>query len=386
VLGQVCYIVGSILCGLAPTLPFLIFFRLVQGLGAGLTIPLAFALLITHLPKEKWAKTSSVVNLFSLLAPALGPIMAGYLLSISTWRMLFFAKLPISLACLVLTLIWVRKEKRQPMARFDWPGFLFISISVTLLLYVLTRVGKAADDYKTLLLLAAFSFLSLLLFVVRAKKAKNPLIPLSLFRIPMFKVGNLLQVAANMITLGATFVLALYLESALHFSLITTGWLLATVTVGMITGLILVGSLYNRLGPLPFLIPGLIMLSLSMFGFLFVTPTTHYGIIAFLIFMEGFADTIVLGPTVMMMFKEIPDHLKCNATSLFSVCKQLSASLGVALSVLLLTLSMFSHHLDLSSADNIILFRRCFILFGVIPLLALWLCKYIDNKKARFNK
>ena len=365
-LSQVLYIGSSLGCGLAADNAQLIFFRLLQGCSGGLIIPLGMATLLQVMPQKEWAKTSARMNMVTLLAPALGPLFAGYVTASMGWQWLFFLKLPLSFFCLLLSFLWV-KETEKFLSRFDWKGFAFSGLSLSLFLLVFSEVGRPDFSTATLIILALFALIFGFLFLRSEKKTEAPLISLGLFRSPLFAFGNIIQSSANVIFLGSNFIIALYLQKGLGFDIVTTGWVMAAITPGMLLVQPLVGKFYNRLGPLPFILPGLIVLALVMFAFMFVTSKTPPILLALLIFLEGAASSMLQTANVTSIFAEVPEKQMGAGSSLYSLFKQISASFGVALSTMVLSISSFP---------------LVFLVLGMIPLLALICCRHIDNKKA----
>lgn len=383
-LSQILYIGSSLGCGASPSIFALIVFRLLQGAAGGLMIPLGMTTLIRTMPKKHWAKTTARMNMVTLLAPAIGPLFAGYVTTWIGWRWLFFIKIPLSILCLFLSFYWVQTSEKEKMDRFDWLGFLTSSLCLTGLLIAFSEVSQPAFNYSLLIGLLILSLVCGVLFIKIERKAKAPLIPLKIFKIPLFSFGNIIQCAANVIFLGSNFLIALYLQKGLHFGIVTTGWVMSAITPGMVFALPLVAKFYNRLGPLPFIIPGLIVLSLCMFAFIFVTPQTTPLVVALLIFCEGAASSAAQTANVTSIFSEIPPKLMGSGSSIYSLFKQISASLGVALSTTILSVGIAAKGLSsISSSPELLpIFHLTFFILGVIPLLALVCCRYIDNKKA----
>jgi EmrB/QacA subfamily drug resistance transporter len=384
-LAQICYIASSLGCGFSQTIHQLIFFRLIQGCAGGMTIPLAMATLLRTMPPAHWAKTSSNMNMITLLAPALGPLLAGYVTNFMGWRWLFFIKIPLSLLSLTLSFMWMRKTSDRNKARFDWWGFLCSSASLTLLLWVFSELGKQRVNNLMLSGLFLLALLFAILFIMIEKRVAHPLIPLKIFKISLFTFGNIIQSSANVIFLGANFIIALYLQNGLGKDITTTGWIMSAITPGMVLMVPIIGKFYNRLGPLPFIIPGLILLGSSMCAFMFVTPQTPPLLLAVLIFIEGAASVMVQTPNVMTIFSELPHALKSSGSTLYSLFKQISASFGVALSAMILSVGMQIKGIAITDRhliEVLPLYRTVFLVLGILPFLALICCRYIDNKKA----
>src|ERR1700722_16370047 len=120
--AQWLYLLSSFACGLSQNFSQLVLFRIFQGLGGGLAIPIGLGLILAVMPHNRWASTGSWINFFSLAAPAVGPIFAGYIMLQLSWRWLFFLKLPVSFVCVLFTYVWVQKTPRNKEGKFDWLG------------------------------------------------------------------------------------------------------------------------------------------------------------------------------------------------------------------------------------------------------------------------
>lgn len=380
-LSQLIYIGSSIGCGLSLHLSTLVFFRILQGFAGGMAIPLGMATLMKAMPQSRWAKTNAYMNMVTLVAPAIGPIFGAYITSLLGWRWIFFLKLPLSGMCYLFSLYWVKKEMIYEKTKFDWSGFILGGLSLSGILWVFSEVGK-----RNATLLLTILFLSLVfcfLFVKVEKKSPIPLVPFSLFKIPHFSFGNLIQSSANTIFLGANFLIAMYLQQGLGLTLLSTGWTMAAITPGMIIVQPLVGKYYNKLGPLPFIIPGLIVLSLSTYAFVFTTSQTSAYVLALLVFCIGAASSLTQTANVTSIFSGLPHHYKGPGSSLYSLFKQISASFGVALSTMILSMGMkVNGASSMNDMHAMSIFHACFIVLGSIPAISLIWCHFIDNKKA----
>lgn len=381
-LSQCLYIFATLECGFAFNFFSLILGRLIQGFAAGMAIPLGMAALMRAMPQTHWAKTTSIMNMVTLFAPALGPIFGTYATSLIGWRWVFFLKLPICFFCLVLSLLWVRKEELPPKRDFDWPGFILGSLSLAGILWMFSEIGKWPHSF--LLMVAAGSIFLGVLFILRQNRSRIPLFPLEIFKIRHFAIGNIIQSAANTIFLGANFIIALYLQKGLGLDLVATGWIMAAVTPGMILVQPFIGNLYNRLGPLPFIIPGLSLLSLSMVALVFTDWETSPYLLGFFVFCIGAASGMAQSANVTSIFSCLPHQYKGAGSSLYSLFKQISASFGVAISTMVLSIGMDMNGLSVigQNSSSIAIFHACFAVLGSIPALALFFCFFIDNKKA----
>ena len=382
--AQWVFLCSSLACGLAMNFSELVFFRVIQGFGGGLAIPIGMFLTMSVLPHDLWAKVGSWTSFCTFLAPALGPIFTGYITNYLNWRWLFLAKLPISLGAVLLSHYWVKKHiAKEKNREFDWLALILATLSLSLFLLAISEIGK--QDISNMLLITLFilAFICGWGFLLVEKRAAYPLIPLKIFRYQLFTWGNLIQSAANMIFLGSTFLVAIYFQRSLNISIILTGWIMASIALGMMSVMPLTAKFYNRWGPLPFIVPGLILLSGAMFALILVTPQTSPWLLAFIVICEGAGAAAVKTCNFIAIFSEIPPTLKSPASSLYSIFKQIAASLGIAISTMALSLGMNFNVINATAVDipqKIFFFP--FTLLGLIPLLALLCCLRIDNKKA----
>lgn len=158
---------------------------------------------------------------------------------------------------------------------------------------------------------------------------------------------------------------------------------MSAITPGMIIVQPLVGKFYNKIGPLPFIIPGLVVLSLSTCAFALTTPQTPVYILGFLVFCIGASSSITQTANVTSIFSGLPNKYKGPGSSIYSLFKQISASFGVALSTMILSIGMtLNNSASINEVDSISIFHACFIVLGLIPAIALFCCKFINNKKA----
>ncbi|MFV0340417.1 MAG: MFS transporter [Parachlamydiaceae bacterium] len=374
-LSQALYMGSSIGCGMSYDLASLVFFRIIQGFAGGMAIPLGMSTLMKTMPQSKWAKTNASMNMVTLIAPALGPIFGAYVTSLLGWRWIFLFKLPLSIFCFLLSVKWIKQNILPVPRKFDWLGFVFGGLALTSLLWTFSEVGK---ENLTVLLGATGAAIGFgVLFIKAQAYTKAPLVPFSLFKIAHFIYGNLIQSAANTIFLGANFLIALYLQQGLGFDLMTTGWIMAAITPGMLVIQPFVGKYYNRTGPLPFIVSGLILLSASTCAFALATPSTPAPLLALLVFCIGAASSMAQTANVASIFSSIPHNYMGAGSSLYSLFKQISASFGVALSTMVLSIGM-----TVSEQPTLTIFHLCFLVLGSIPALALVFCRNIDNQRA----
>ncbi|NJN83706.1 MAG: MFS transporter [Caldilineaceae bacterium] len=178
--GYIVFGVGSLLCGLAPTIYWLIGFRIIQAVGGAMMLTLGFALIVEAFPASERGRAVGSVSIFSSTGTVLGPVIGGLMLSSLDWRWLFFATVPVSILGMAMTMRYVPESKPTTGQRFDYLGAVTLFVSLLALLLALTaKTGGDAGEGRTLALyaLAAIAFV---VFVVAELRAPQPMIELRL--------------------------------------------------------------------------------------------------------------------------------------------------------------------------------------------------------------
>src|SRR5207237_5622970 len=202
------FTIGSALCGLAPSLPLLIAFRVLQGAGGAALFPLSFAILFSTFPPEELGLANGVFGIPVIFAPAIGPTLGGYIVQYIDWRWIFFVNVPIGIAGLLIGQRVLTETPPRPGLRFDLRGFLLLGGGLALLLYGITNL--AYDGWSSVstvsgpVLLAA---LLLLAYVPLELATPAPLLDLRLFTDRNYAVGSLLTWPATVGVFGVYFFL-----------------------------------------------------------------------------------------------------------------------------------------------------------------------------------
>ena len=361
--GQLLFTGASIGCFCAQSLFQLTLFRIIQGFGGGLIMPVGLALLMNMLSMKERATATAKLSLILRLAPALGPILGGYTLACLGWRWLFLLKLPIAGLCLLASFLWLKtNHEKQEIKRFDFKGLAFCSTCLGSLLMAMSGLGPIQTG-----LWSSIGIISFLLFIKAERKAEAPIIPLQLFKSRLFCQSNLLQSLAFCMILGSTFLFSLFLQGDLEFNPTVTGWVLASSTAGMFLAIPVVSIFYKRLGPKPLVMTGFILLGLSLTAIACLKPSASPWLASIFMISLGLGNSIIVSTNATTVFTEIPKELMGSASSVYSLTRQMANCFGVALSGSLLAMTANS------SLALILMLPLVFI--GII------LGYRIDNKK-----
>src|SRR6202046_3471065 len=210
--------VASALCGMATSLPELVAFRALQGLGGGMLVPVGMTMITRVFPPAERIKANQILVIPTLLAPALGPVIGGALVDGLSWRWIFYVNLPVGLAAVAVGALFLPAGSEHPAGRFDLPGILLAATGFPLFLYGIS-VGSSSGWSSPLILGTGLSGLALLAaFVVVEQRVASPLLRLRIYRDRLFRITSLQLIAASAGFMGTLFLVPLLLQNGLGFS------------------------------------------------------------------------------------------------------------------------------------------------------------------------
>lgn len=267
--GLTIFTLGSLLCGVAPGIGWLIAFRVLQGVGGGMLLPIGATMAFDAFPQEQRAKASAVIAIPILFAPVFGPIAGGYLTDTFDWHSIFFINLPVGALAVLLALLVLPRDNAANAhgGRFDYLGLALSTLGIIAVIYALKLVTTTNPDtvtatnpsgdlygwgYWQVWALLGGGALALLLFAVYALRiSRDPALDLRQFARRDFLASNLLSWTAALITFGLLVLLPLYLEAIRlpHLSALDTGVAMAPLGAGTLLGTIIATALYRAIGP-----------------------------------------------------------------------------------------------------------------------------------------
>jgi EmrB/QacA subfamily drug resistance transporter len=344
--GFVVMTVSSVLCGLAPSVGWLIGFRLVQGVGAALIASAARVLAMEALPEGAEGRANGFMTMSYHGGLLLGPPLGGLVIDWLSWRWAFFLLAPIGVAGTILTLVRARGGRHAATVRtpaIDYVGAaLLVALTVLLTLVLDRRSAEAIGAGRTSVLVAAFA-VGLAGFLVHERRAANPVVNLALFRIRMFvfSVLSLLLFATTSSVL--TFLLPFYMQDVLHRSPSFMGLLFLAAPISTISLAVLAGQLTDRVGPR---IPASIGLAVIMVAFAIgvgLRVDSHWILPALLLACTGIGQGFFNTPNQTAIIGSVPREYRGFATGLVQMLFGLGSLVGISLGGALLT-HLFRHY------------------------------------------
>jgi EmrB/QacA subfamily drug resistance transporter len=325
------FTLASALCGQANSLGELVAFRVLQGVGGGMLVPVGTAMLFRAFPPIERARASTILIIPTVVAPALGPIIGGWLVTDVSWRWIFYVNLPVGIAGFLVGFFYL-KEHREPRAgRFDLPGFILSGSALALVLYALSEAPEKGWTSPVILVtgLGGLALFGVLWYV--ETHVPEPMLALRLYKERMFRNANFVLALTYGSFAGVLFLLPLFLQELRGLSALQSGLTTFPQAVGVAISAQLVGRLYHRVGPRRLIIFGMTAMSVVTTSLVFVDLTTDLWWIRLIMLFRGVCMAFSFVPLQAATYANITPEDTGRATAIFSTQRQVAAALGVGI-------------------------------------------------------
>ena len=349
-----CFTLGSALCGLAWSLPALIFFRIVQGLAGAGMIPMSITLLYSEFPPEERGIAMGTLGVPLMVAPALGPTVGGYLVTFVSWRVIFYINVPIGILGFFMGAIILRNIRTAGERRpsFDLVGFLFCSLGLGALLYAFDKAGSKGWGSLTVESFLALGMVSLVAFVIvellTIENGRQPLLDLRVFASRTFAGSNIALATIVFAMFGGQFLVPQYLQNLRGLSAYDAGLVLLPQALGSMVASLIGGRLVDKLGVKAVVLPGLLILVAALWGFSHITLQTPFATFQLFLILRGLAIGLSMQPTTVAALAEIKPAQLSQASSVNSVVRSVMTSFAVAIVTTLVTARTAFHSVRLA--------------------------------------
>ena len=324
---------ASFLCGLAPNLPMLIFFRIVQGATGGALQPLSQAVMLEAFPPKDRGKAMAFWGLGIVVAPMLGPVIGGWLTDNYSWRWVFYINLPVGLASVIMTRLFIFDPPyiRRSNRGIDYWGIGMLAVGVGALQIVLDK-GQEEDWFASnlMLLLAIVACASLIIFVVYELRTRDPVVHLRVFKNRTYSAGVFLMTVLGFVLYGSMLLLPIFLQTLLGYPALNAGIAMAPRGLGSFLMMPLVGTVLSRFDPRKVLAVGLVGAAWTLYALGKLNLNAGYWDIFWPQFIQGASLAMLFVPLTTATMDPIPKEEMGNATSMFNLMRNLGGSFGIA--------------------------------------------------------
>jgi EmrB/QacA subfamily drug resistance transporter len=341
----VLFTAGSGLCAIADSTTSLVFFRVLQGVGGGMIMPLGQLIMAQVAGPKRMGRVMAVVSMPAMLAPILGPVVGGLILQNLHWSWIFLVNLPIGVLAFVLAWRLLPRTDSGVAGRLDVLGLALLSTASTSTVYGLAQLGENSSLTAPVVIGPIIAGLVLTgLFVAHALRIERPLLDVRLYTNRVFGAASLTTFGLGAALFGAMILVPLYYQEVRGESVIVTGLLTGPQGLGMLLVMPLTGRLTQRLGGGKVAIGGVAFLALTTIPLAFVSPSTSIVAISLVLLLRGVGIGFAFVPAMSAAFASLrPDQLS-DATPQLNVLQRIGGAIGTAvLAVVLQRASGGSH-------------------------------------------
>ncbi|MFR9780936.1 MDR family MFS transporter [Micromonospora sp. MS34] len=339
------FLVGSLLSGLAWSAGSLIAFRVVQGVGGGMLVPLAQAILAQAAGPDRLGRVMAAIGIPAMLGPVLGPVLGGLIVTDLSWRWIFFVNVPICLAGLLLARRVLPDARPAGAAPLDLLGLALLPPGCAAVVYGLAEAGRHGRfDDPAVLVALSLGVALLVAFTLHALRTRRePLLDLRLLGSRTFAACAAVVFLSGIALFGAIILLPLYQQQVRGASALHAGLLLAPQGLGMAVGLVGAGRLTDRIGPRPIVLAGLALAAAGTLAYTQVAADTSQLLLAAALVVSGVGMGATIVPVLASPYRGLPRPAIPRATSAIRIFQQLGGAFGGAVLAVVVQRQLATH-------------------------------------------
>jgi len=357
------FTLGSLACALSGSLTMLVLFRIVQGIGGAMMMPVARLALLRAYPRSELLPVLNFVTMPGLVGPVLGPLLGGVLVTWAGWHWIFLINIPVG----VLGIFYARKympDFTTPKRRFDFTGFVLFGIGLVMLSSGIELFGEKIVASSIALAVTSGGILLLLLYIAHARRHPTPLIPLPMFKTRTFSVGILGNIASRLGTGCIPFLMPLMLQVGFGYTAILAGCMMAPTALGSILAKSTVTQVLRWFGYRKTLTGISVIIGVLIASFALQSPAASLALLLLPLFVLGMAMSTQFTAMNTITLADLNDSNASSGNSMLAVTQQLAISFGVAVSAAVLR---FYSNFDGTTVDH---FHATFLTMGVVTVFS----------------
>ncbi len=280
---------GSVLCATADSIDMLIVFRVIQGLGGGMLMPLGMTIMTRAAGPARMGRLMAILGVPMLLGPILGPILGGWLIDNASWHWIFLINVPIGIIAFVYAFVVLASDSPEPSESFDFLGMLLLSPGLALFLFGVSSLPQNEGDFTAPQVWVSMlaGVLLMLAFVWHAFRPEHPLLDLRLYKNRNLTVSSITMFLFAAAFFGGLLLVPTYFQQIRGESTLAAGLLIAPQGIGAMITMPIAGNLVDRI-PVGRIVPfGLVLIAIGFAGFTQIESDTSYGLIISMLFIMG---------------------------------------------------------------------------------------------------
>ncbi|MGB3327316.1 MAG: DHA2 family efflux MFS transporter permease subunit, partial [Thermomicrobiales bacterium] len=307
---------ASALCGMAQSIDQLVAFRILQGAGGGLLTPVGMAMLYRTFPPAERVNVSRILMFATILGPALGPVIGGFLIEHASWRWIFYVNLPVGLGALIFGFLFLHEHKESGAGRFDLPGFMLAAIGFGSFMFAIGRGPVKGWLRPEVIGFGLVGALALTAFVIVERRVSSPMVHLHLLSNRLFRSSLEVSFFTSSAFMGTLFLMPLFLQEARGVSPLESGLTTFPEALGVMISTQIVARLYPHIGPRRLMSGGLLFVAVVIASMATIDRDTSLWIVRAQMFLLGFGIAYVFLPNQVASMATITSAQTGRASTL----------------------------------------------------------------------
>ena len=330
------FTLASIACGLTDSFETLLMARVIQGAGGAMMVPVGRLILVRSVAKSELISAMALMGMPALIGPIIGPLLAGVLITVASWRWIFWMNVPIGILGIILVSIFIEDVREPNVKRFDWRGFALSSLGLCGTLFGLDALATHHSADPVAIAALVTGLICMALYVFHARRVDNPILDLKLLKLPTFRVsvtgGSLFRIGVG----AVPFLLPLMMQQGLGYSPIESGFITFVSAAGSLGMRTMSKQVLRRFGFRKVLVWNTLIASFFMCLCGLFSSDSSRAFMMTVIFLGGVFRSLQFTALNTIAFAEIEGPLMSQATSFSQMAQRLSLSFGVAISAFVL--------------------------------------------------
>jgi DHA2 family multidrug resistance protein len=330
----VLFLIFSMLAGSSTTLTEIVVYRFLQGLSAAALVPLSHHIILDVFPKERVGFALGWWSVGVMFGAIVGPTLGGALTEYLSWRWVFYVNLPMGMLALTMIVIFLPETERNLRQRFDWAGFIMLTIALVAMQLMLDRGNKLDWFDSTEIIVEACLFIAFLYaFIIHILTARQPFLDARIFLNRNFTIGLLLATMHGVVMVGLIGLLPPFLQFLMGVPVFTIGLIMAPRGIMTAVTATISGRLLAWIDPRPIILFGMALISFSMWLMSEFTPETSMIYFVLAVILQGTGFGMFFVPVNTVAFSTLPPHYRGDATAFTSLMRKIGSSVGVSILV-----------------------------------------------------
>ncbi|WEY95473.1 MFS transporter [Bacillus subtilis] len=326
-----CFTLGTLVCGIAPNFSTMLIGRLIQAVGGGILQPLVMTTILLIFPPESRGKGMGIFGLAMMFAPAVGPTLSGWIIEHYTWRIMFYGLVPIG-AIVIIVAFFIFKNMVEPQKiKLDTLGAILSIVGFASLLYGVSEAGSDGWTDPIVLSTVIIGAIAIVAFVVQQLRHDDPMLDFRVFKYDIFSLSSVINIIITVALYTGMFLLPIYLQNLVGFTALQSGLLLLPGAIVMLIMSPISGILFDKFGPRPLAIIGLLVTVVTTYQYTQLTIDTPYTHIMLIYSIRAFGMSLLMMPVMTAGMNQLPARLNSHGTAMSNTLRQISGSIGTSL-------------------------------------------------------